>query len=116
MPEHTRSDRDEYVKIMFANIIPGYEFFFGKCGRCHDQSSTMNEPYDKKSLLHYSSHAYSANGRKTIVSQSNPNEELGQNHDLSTIDIRKISKMYQCGLINSKFHMILTLLLFTLLG
>ena len=97
MPEHTRSDRDRYVRIMFANIIPGYESFFQKCGRCHDQASTMNEPYDKKSLLHYSSHAYSANGRKTIVSLSNPMEILGQTHGFSVIDTRKINKIYRCA-------------------
>jgi len=97
MPEHTRSDRDRYVSIMFANIMPGYESFFQKCGRCHDESSTMSESYDKKSLLHYSSYAYSANGRKTIISRSNPDEKLGRTRSLSAIDIRKITKMYSCA-------------------
>ena len=43
------------------------------------------------------SYAFSTNGRKTIVSKSNSNENLGQRNGLSNIDVNQLKKYYKCG-------------------
>jgi len=93
--EQSRRDRDGYIRIEWSNIPGRVRYNFEKYR--HGQADTLNEPYDKASVMHYGNYAFSTNGRKTIVSVSNPNEVLGQRRGLSKIDIRQLKKMYKCG-------------------
>ena len=96
MHEQTRSDRNRYVKINFENIIAGYESNFLKCGRCNKQYL----PYDTSSVMHYPSHAFSANGKPTIVAKDG--STLGQTNGFSSLDIEKINLMYCSGIKREK--------------
>ena len=109
MHEQTRSDRDRHVKIHFPNIRRGYERNFQKCERCNNQRL----PYDTSSIMHYSSHAFTANGKPTITTIDG--SQIGQRNGFSSLDLKKINQMY-CSDSDSKFHMMVTLLLFTLLS
>lgn len=64
---HTQSatNRDEYVKIKWNNIISGKKINFQK----FDSSfiTDFNISYDYSSILHYSAHAFSRNSHATIV-------------------------------------------------
>lgn len=59
--EHSRADRDSYVKILWDNIEPSQKYNFEKI---NFQSIGT---YDINSLMQYDSLAFSKNGRPTIV-------------------------------------------------
>lgn len=87
--EHTRSDRDEHVKINWGNIKRGMQFNFKK-GR----TNNLNTPYDYASIMHYGRTAFSINGRDTIT--PNSNARIGQRQRMSKWDIKRINRLYGC--------------------
>ena len=56
MHEQTRPDRDEYIKIFWANVIQGSESQFVKYNK--KQYQHFGAPYDTCSLMHYESWAF----------------------------------------------------------
>ncbi|XP_065055819.1 zinc metalloproteinase nas-4-like [Rhopilema esculentum] len=92
--EQSRTDRDRYIKIQWGNIMSGVDYNFKKYR--YGQASTLGEPYDKQSVMHYGNYAFSKNRGKTIVSLSNPSETLGQRRGFSRIDINQLNKYYKC--------------------
>ena len=66
--EHTRPDRDKYVKVHRENVQDGKWINFEK----QEQSCTFGVPYDGNSIMHYSSKAwlkwYLPEGSMTIES------------------------------------------------
>eukprot|EP00795_Rhopilema_esculentum_P016336 gene16336-7726_t len=95
--EQSRRDRDNYITVNFNNIVKGMEYNFNKYRQ--GEASTLGEPYDKKSVMHYAKYAFSKQWGKlqTIVSKSNPSEELGNEVGFSSIDLRQINKYYSCN-------------------
>lgn len=96
--EQSRLDRDSYIRIMWNNIPRAMWFNFQKYRQ--GAATTHNEPYDKKSLMHYGNYAFSNNRQMTIVSLSNRNERLGTQFGpdgLSRIDTNQLNKHYSCG-------------------
>ncbi|XP_075893836.1 high choriolytic enzyme 1-like [Nelusetta ayraudi] len=87
--EHTRSDRDEYVKINWGTIKSGMQFNFKK-GR----TNNLNTPYDYSSIMHYGRTAFSINGRETIT--PNRNVRIGQRQRMSKWDLKRINRLYGC--------------------
>ncbi|CAL9701345.1 unnamed protein product [Knipowitschia caucasica] len=63
-----------------------------------DKSDTnnLNTPYDYTFLMHYSSKAFSKNGRDTISPLSRRPVKLGQTRGLSHSDIKRINILYGC--------------------
>jgi hypothetical protein len=92
--EQSRRDRDKYIKINWDSIPKGvvYNFKMYQDG----EADTLGEPYDKKSIMHYGNYAFTRDGKKTIVSITDPNEILGQRNGLSTIDVKQLKKYYKC--------------------
>ncbi|XP_069956062.1 zinc metalloproteinase nas-4 [Cherax quadricarinatus] len=91
--EQSRTDRDDYVTIMWENIESGYEHNFNKYSA--DVISGFGEDYDYGSVMHYSAYAFSANNEKTIVTLD-PDAVIGQREHLSEVDVRKLMNMYKC--------------------
>ncbi|XP_040184665.1 embryonic protein UVS.2-like [Rana temporaria] len=92
--EQSRSDRDDYINIIYSNIIPGTENNFQKF-------DTLNQgiEYDYGSVMHYPRSAFSADGiSATIVPKPNASIAIGQRYGLSNLDVAKINKLYNCGL------------------
>ncbi|XP_061090165.1 hatching enzyme 1.2-like [Conger conger] len=89
--EHTRSDRDQYVKINWENVPPRTIFNFQK-----QDTENLNTPYEYTSIMHYGRTAFSTNGLDTITPVPNPNQSIGQRSNLSEGDIQKIKKLYSC--------------------
>lgn len=85
-------NRDEYVGIMWENIIPELIENF----RLIDYSLvTMYDfQYDYGSVMHYSRRAFSKNGEPTIVPLKNPKIRIGQRKFVSKGDISRIRMMY----------------------
>ncbi|KAJ7994513.1 hypothetical protein DPEC_G00250260 [Dallia pectoralis] len=89
--EQTRSDRDNYVVINWSNIDPYNAFNFDKT-----ETNNLNTPYDYGSVMHYDNTAFSINGQDTITPIPNPNVPIGQRVGLSSTDILKIRRLYNC--------------------
>ncbi|XP_075986205.1 zinc metalloproteinase nas-4-like [Anticarsia gemmatalis] len=84
-------NRDDYVTILWQNIIRGQEHNFAKYNR--NIVTDFGTPYDYYSLMHYPETAFSSNGQKTII----PKQQgvvIGQRYDLSRYDIEKLNRMY----------------------
>ncbi|KAM9299702.1 embryonic protein UVS.2-like [Gastrophryne carolinensis] len=90
--EQSRSDRDNYVTIVKENILPGAEPNF-------NSYDTLNQgiEYDFGSVMHYPSDAFSKDPDNLFTIIPKSNAAIGQRYGLSTLDVAKINKLYQCG-------------------
>lgn len=61
--EQNREERDSYVSIQYQNIQPSTMSNFDRASK----TLAFGVPYDYGSVMHYSSTAFSTNGRPTIV-------------------------------------------------
>ncbi|MEE6490721.1 hypothetical protein FKM82_015978 [Ascaphus truei] len=98
--EHSRSDRDYYVTIKEQYISTGDLSNFN----IHD-SNNMGLEYDYESVMHCARNTFSnTSGKDTIVPKPDPSVQIGQNYGLSSLDISKINKLYQCDICGSLLH------------
>eukprot|EP00794_Sanderia_malayensis_P015793 gene15793-17386_t len=91
--EQARRDRDNYVKIMLWNVSPANKYNFDKANR--HEMDYFGQPYDYKSIMHYSRTSFTRNGQNTIQAKHDPALDLG-GKVLSKYDIAKINAMYHC--------------------
>ncbi|KAL7886669.1 hypothetical protein AOLI_G00043900 [Acnodon oligacanthus] len=93
--EQSRYDRDNYVTIVYENIIAENAANFDKVSE--DQSTTEGTPYDYTSVMHYGQYAFSKGTGRTIISKVPQFQDvIGQRYDLSPIDVLELSKLYNC--------------------
>ncbi|XP_040889485.1 low choriolytic enzyme-like [Toxotes jaculatrix] len=90
--EQTRSDRDEHVRILLQNVIPGQEHNFRKI-----QTNNLGTPYDYNSVMHYSRFAFSRNRQPTIVPIPDENVPIGRATQMSPNDILRVNRLYRCN-------------------
>ncbi|KAK2508514.1 hypothetical protein MC885_021789 [Smutsia gigantea] len=94
--EHARADRDRYIRINWNEILPGifsgFEINFIK-----SRSSNMLVPYDYSSVMHYGRLAFSRRGLPTIIPLWAPSVHIGQRWNLSTLDITRVLRLYDCS-------------------
>ncbi|XP_075466103.1 embryonic protein UVS.2-like [Ascaphus truei] len=97
--EHKRSDRDNYVTIMTQNINPNYlgDFIIS-------DSDNLGLEYDYESVMHYGRYTFSNTGEETIVPKPDPSVPIGQGYGLSSLDVSKMNKLYQCDICSSLLH------------
>jgi len=91
--EQSRPDRDNYVTINLNNIAEDNHSQFAK--KKKSQIDYMGSPYDYKSVMHYSSYAFSINRKPTIVDLQGkviPTQRDG----FSAQDLIQLNKMYGC--------------------
>ncbi|XP_049888053.1 seminal metalloprotease 1-like [Pectinophora gossypiella] len=84
-------NRDEYVKVLWKNIRPGYEHNFAKY--TSEAVTNFGVPYDFSSVLHYPATAFSSNGKPTIIPLQD-DVKIGQRDGMSESDVLKLNKMY----------------------
>ncbi|CAH0600591.1 unnamed protein product [Chrysodeixis includens] len=87
-------DRDDYVDIVWANIVQPARHNFRKYNSF--SVSDFGVGYDYDSVLHYSRRAFSSNGQDTIVPKQ-AGAQIGQRTGLSDKDTQKLNKMYCDG-------------------
>nr|XP_042900369.1 uncharacterized protein LOC107450195 [Parasteatoda tepidariorum] len=92
--EHNRPDRDEFVKIVYANIKDGKKSQFTK--RSSDDVQTFNTIYDYNSVMHYGANVFSKNRSEPTIVPLKKGKKIGQRRGFSDIDILKINKLYNC--------------------
>jgi len=90
--EQGRSDRDQYIRIMWANIDPAMQHNFTQ----HVSDGDDLGRYDFGSIMHYPRDAFSVNGQDTIVPiRAIPaGVVIGQRQALSAGDIAAVNAMY----------------------
>lgn len=86
--EQSRSDRDNFIEIVWENIIPSQSHNFDK----HVQDGQDLGNYDYDSIMHYPAKAFSLNGEPTIKALSGA--PIGQRNGLSKGDIAAVKMMY----------------------
>lgn len=92
--EQSRGDRDNYVTILWNNIIPGMEHNFQKFGWRVMQN--LGVAYDTGSLMHYGRNAFSKDYRSATIIPRNPAANIGQRRGFSEIDLLKLNRLYEC--------------------
>lgn len=91
--EHQRPNRDDYVRVIYENVVPAYRNQFTK-----DQGATsFGYRYDYGSIMHYSPDAFSSNRKYTMI----PYDEsairyMGQRDTFAHGDIDQINIIYKC--------------------
>uniref|UniRef100_A0A8D0FPY8 Metalloendopeptidase n=1 Tax=Strix occidentalis caurina TaxID=311401 RepID=A0A8D0FPY8_STROC len=92
--EHSRSDRDKHVKIMWEYISPSDRPDFRK----FENSNNLGLPYDYASVMHYGPYTFTnTTGKATIVPIPDESVQIGQRQGLSNLDVAKINKLYNCS-------------------
>ncbi|XP_069479379.1 hatching enzyme 1.2-like isoform X2 [Ambystoma mexicanum] len=92
--EQSRSDRDDYVRIVTEFISPGDLPNFKK-----ENTNNVGLEYDYSSVMHYGKYSFSnTSGQPTIIPTKNPFADIGQRVGLSNLDIAKINRLYNCGM------------------
>ncbi|XP_078358783.1 uncharacterized protein LOC144643410 isoform X1 [Oculina patagonica] len=93
--EHSRPDRNKYVRILKKNILPGYERNFFRFGKKWIDSRDV--PYDYGSIMHYNRAFFS---RFPVMLDTliplNRGVNIGQRKALSRFDILQANLLYQC--------------------
>merc|ERR1712183_619451 len=111
--EQSRPDRDDYVKILWDNIIDttNIKYQFRKCGiRPGEKCSNQDLKYDLDSLMHYTNIAFGKkkiiNGKiteermTTIEVKGTPDRRIAHSsrkNTFSDLDLKGILKMYDCN-------------------
>ncbi len=86
--EHTRTDRDSFVKVNMQNVTTSAASNF------YVVSSGLNVgSYDYGSIMHYSAYAFSANGLPTIETIP-AGIAIGQRNGLSSGDVAGVRSLY----------------------
>ncbi|XP_056418983.1 astacin-like metalloendopeptidase [Hyla sarda] len=96
--EHSRTDRDDYVDILWDNIEPDATSNFDI-----NDGNTLDLPYDYTSLMHYPMYTYSIRPNlPTLVPKPDPIIPIGQRTGMSNLDVMKINAYYNCNLCRKK--------------
>ncbi|XP_075052657.1 embryonic protein UVS.2-like [Mixophyes fleayi] len=91
--EHMRSDRDDYVNIMFQYISRKMwpDFTIRK-------TNNLGLEYDYGSVMHYGRYTFSnTSNQPSIVPKPDPNVPIGQRNGMSILDVSKVNRLYQCN-------------------
>ncbi|MFH4976857.1 hypothetical protein AB6A40_003566 [Gnathostoma spinigerum] len=95
--EHTRPDRDRYIRILWENILPEMKSQFDKLPS--EAQNLFDVTYDYRSILHYEPTTFSKNNLNTMEAREDGMTNLmGSSNELSEGDIRKINRLFKCHL------------------
>jgi len=92
---HSRSDRDNYLKILWSNINGNMQSQFKKNSPNQDQ---IFRPFDYQSIMLYGPKLFSSNGGDTMIPRKRGVRLLdtGVKTGLSEEDARSINMLYGC--------------------
>lgn len=90
--EQSRPDRDDFVTIVWENIIEKLQYNFKKYNRGTIDSLGTN--YDYYSVMHYGSTAFTKNGKPTIVAKKS-GVTFGQRKAISATDAKQMNLLYK---------------------
>jgi hypothetical protein len=91
--EQSRSDRDNFIKILFENVEVGREHNFRTFVEQNMDGADFTTKLDFQSIMMYDSYAFSYNGKPTIVKKDG-STYASQRHSLSDGDLYGINGIY----------------------
>jgi hypothetical protein len=95
--EHSRPDRNRYIKILKKNVKPDRLSAFDRVPK--SMINSMRVPYDFSSIMHYEETAFSRNSKPTIQLKGqwrSMTMKVGQRDGLSQLDILQAKTLYKC--------------------
>ncbi|KAM3966660.1 uncharacterized protein ACR2FA_012197 [Aphomia sociella] len=87
-------NRDQYVRIVEENLIPGTEHNFDIY--TSELVDNLNIEYDYVSCLHYGPFAFTNNGEPTIVALQEHEGDMGQRLYITDKDWLRVNRHYNC--------------------
>ncbi|XP_055330508.1 zinc metalloproteinase nas-13-like [Paramacrobiotus metropolitanus] len=96
--EHSRADRDEYVKIIWDNIAKSDRDQFAK----HENGNTYGFSYDYESVMHYKHNAFAKDSAIPNIVPTSRKSKIGQSRDLSPLDVVRIHRRFRCAIAHPK--------------
>lgn len=90
--EQSRPDRDQYIRVLYNNIIPGRQSQFS----IKHQINSLGIGYDYNSIMHYNDNFFAKPNTKTLQALI-PDIVLGMATELSPLDIIQANRLYNCG-------------------
>ncbi|OIN58756.1 peptidase M12 [Arsenicibacter rosenii] len=91
--EHTRSDRDQFIRVNYDNIVPGYSYDFNTYIVQGYDGFDYGNQLDLSSIMMYGPYDFSKNGLPTITRRDGSLYTI-QRNGLSPLDIATIKAMY----------------------
>lgn len=100
--EQNRPDRDNWLWIFWENIMPNMYHAFTKASPY--TTNLLEEPLDFNSIMMYDEYGFSKDGRsQTLRAKNNVHlKPIWLKNGLSSLDIKKINKLYRCKGANQK--------------
>lgn len=101
--EHTRADRDSFVRVIWNNVPTNVASNFWK-----NDAATARGPYDFASIMHYGTYELTANGNATLLQRSNdgyiahPQEKFAPS-DGDASGVRRLYADVSCPLGNGRY-------------
>lgn len=101
--EHSRPDRDQFIKINWDNIQPQWTHAFDV-----SPDAFVGEPYEYLSLMHYDPYAFSKDhdSLPTIEVAGSHRGDIGQRSGFAEADISQLIKMYEAEVASCSGHAI----------
>ena len=90
--EHTRPDRDSWIRVDNSQILEGLERNF----KIQTTNARNYGPYDYDSIMHYGPSFFAKGDRPTIIAPNNVS--IGQRQTLSDGDVRAANALYATDL------------------
>nr|XP_049698708.1 seminal metalloprotease 1-like [Helicoverpa armigera] len=91
---HSTHDRDDYVQILWENMVPDGHYNFEKFDT--DTVDNMEVPYEYASTMHYDRYGYSENGKPTMLPIYNDYGRMGQVDYVTEWDWLRVNRHYNC--------------------
>lgn len=93
--EHSRSDRDEYIDILFNNVDDDN---LDQFKRLHPSQNRLLSPFDYDSVMLYGSNAFAKNLRVFTMLKKGGGRltEVFHKNGLSESDVARIQTLYKC--------------------
>ena len=90
--EQSRPDRDDFVKIVFRNIVAGQKHNF----EIKENVNPAGTPYDLLSTMLYAPTAFSKNGQPTIIAKGKAGSKFGNTKEPTATDLYELNVAYEC--------------------
>mmetsp|Transcript_53128 Transcript_53128/g.130229 ORF Transcript_53128/g.130229 Transcript_53128/m.130229 type:complete len:369 (+) Transcript_53128:227-1333(+) len=92
--EQNRPDRDEFVEVLFDNIVERPDTYFKES---HYDFDSQGTPYDFGSVMHYAVYnSFGVEGKPTMKLKIPFSGEVGQRKRMSWGDTQRVKRMYSC--------------------
>ncbi|XP_036393814.1 meprin A subunit beta-like [Megalops cyprinoides] len=93
--EQSRYDRDDYVTIVWENILTGREHNFLKYSK--NETTTLDTQYDYTSVMHYGKNEFANRTGPTIITKLPEFQDvIGQRLEMSQTDVVRLNRLYNC--------------------